>query len=188
MKLLREPLVHFLLIGAALFGLFALGGKPAAQPAGDGADRRIVITPGLLDNLRVSFARAMGHPPTAVELQGLVDDFVREEILNREARALGLDRDDPIVRRQLRKRMEFLTAQNQETAPVTDAELQAYFDKNPAEFKRLDGRQPAFAEMKDEVKLAVQEARGQEAVEADYRKLRERYTVVEEPPKPEAAK
>src|SRR5471032_785458 len=103
MKIWREPLVQFLLLGAALFGVFAWAGKPA------GAERpeQIVLTPGLLENLRVSFERMEQHPPSAKEMDAAVAGYVREEILNREARALGLDRDDVIVRRRLAQRMEF---------------------------------------------------------------------------------
>lgn len=185
MKLLREPLVHFLLLGAALFGLFAVLGR-TGDAAGDAA-HRIDITAGLQDNLTVSFARSMQRPPTPAELQGLIDDFVREEVLNREARKLGLDQDDPVVRRRLRQRMEFLTAQNLGAKPPADAELQAFFDKNPAAFKRPDGRLPGLAEVRDEVVLAWQDARNKEAVDADYRKLREAYTVTVEPAKPAEA-
>jgi len=106
MKLLREPLVHFLLLGALLFGVSAV--VPPA--AGVDSEHRIVITPGRIENLNLSFRRAEGRDPTPAEAQFLIDDYVREEVLCREARALGLDRDDTLVRTVLRQRMEYLAA------------------------------------------------------------------------------
>jgi hypothetical protein len=103
-KLLREPLVLFLLIGALLFGVSALVGTGPMPES----DRRIIVNSGRIQNLKISFRRAEGHDPTPAETQGLIDDYVREEVLCREARALGLDRDDTIVRSVLRQRMEYL--------------------------------------------------------------------------------
>jgi len=104
MKLLREPLLQFLLLGALLFGVSAMvGSGPLPE-----SDRRIVVTTGRIENLKLSFRRAEGRDPTPAETQSLIDDYVREEVLCREARALGLDRDDTIIRSVLRQRMEYL--------------------------------------------------------------------------------
>ena len=104
MKLLREPLVLFLLLGAALFGISAwVGTGPLPE-----SDRRIVVTAGRIENLKISFRRAEGHDPSPPETRDLIDDYIREEVLCREARALGLDRDDTIVRSVLRQKMEYL--------------------------------------------------------------------------------
>jgi hypothetical protein len=72
-----------------------------------------------------------GRPPTDEELQDLVDDWVREEVATREALALGLDRDDPVIRRRLRQKLEFLS---QDSASPTDAELEAYLQAHPEQF------------------------------------------------------
>jgi hypothetical protein len=104
MKLLREPLVLFLLIGALLFGVSAMvGSGPLPE-----SDRRIIVTRGRIENLKLSFHRAEGRDPSPAETQNLIDDYIREEVLCREARTLGLDRDDTIVRSVLRQRMEYL--------------------------------------------------------------------------------
>src|SRR5471030_3322941 len=136
MKFFREPLVHFLLIGAALFGLFAWRGAVVAPVA---RTEQIVITPGLIDNLRTSFERSSGHAPDAKELEQAVEIYVREEVLNREARALGLDRDDTIVRRRLVQRMDFIATDEMKIVSPTDDELRAFFQKNPELFKNADG-------------------------------------------------
>ena len=115
MKLLREPLVHFLLLGAVLFGVFALVGERTSERTG-----HIVVTPGHLEHLTISFTRTRQRPPTVQELAGLMDDYIREEVLYREAVAMGLDRDDTIVRRRLRQKLEFLTEAVAETAPPSE--------------------------------------------------------------------
>jgi hypothetical protein len=130
MKLLREPLVHFLLLGAALFGVFALlGDRSSEHPS------HIVITPGHLEHLLVSFTRTWQRPPTAPELAGLIDDSIREEVLYREAVAMGLDRDDTIVRRRLRQKLEFLTEETAERATPSDEELQTFLQQHLDAFR-----------------------------------------------------
>jgi len=125
---LREPLVHFLALGALLFLVFKWWG------GGPGSDR-IVITPGQIDALVVGFTRTWQRPPTERELKGLIDDYVREEIAVREAMATGLDRDDTIIRRRLRQKLEFVAEDTIDAVPPTDAELQAWLDANPDKFR-----------------------------------------------------
>ena len=130
MKLLREPLVHFLVLGAALFLLY----KIVADPVGDRSDR-IVVTSGHIERLVEGWKRTWQRPPTRKELEGLIEDHIREEILYREARAMGLDRDDTIIRRRLRQKMEFLFEDLGAQANPSDEELQAFLDKNPDAFR-----------------------------------------------------
>jgi hypothetical protein len=108
MKLLREPLVHFLAAGALLFAGYGwLGG--GAGDAGP-ADRRVVVGEREAAWLAETWQRQRQRPPSAEELQGLLADYLREELLARSARALELDRDDTVVRRRLAQKMEFLLA------------------------------------------------------------------------------
>jgi PPIC-type PPIASE domain len=120
----REPLVHFLAIGALLFFLFEWRGSGPAS-------RRIVITPGQVDSLAAGFARTWQRSPTDEELKGLIDEYVREEIATREAIAAGLDRDDTIIRRRLRQKMEFLAEDTIDTSPPTDVELRTWLEAHP---------------------------------------------------------
>jgi hypothetical protein len=126
--MIREPLVHFLLIGAALFLLFEWGG------GGEG-DRRIVITRGQIEHLAQSFEVVWLRPPTDEELQGLVDDYVREEVAIREAIAMGLDRDDTVIRRRLRQKLEFLVEDSLDTHPPTDEDLSFWLEKHAESFR-----------------------------------------------------
>ena len=127
MRLLREPLLHFLVIGAVLFGVFRLA-------ADDGpAQGEIIVSAGQIASLEAIFSRTWQWPPTAGERESLVKDYIRDEVLYREAIAMGLDRDDAIIRRRMRQKMEFvadLTAQ----AEPTDAELKTFVADHPAWF------------------------------------------------------
>jgi parvulin-like peptidyl-prolyl cis-trans isomerase-like protein len=120
LRWLREPLLHFLILGAALFWLAGAFGEP-----GGGRQGRIVLTAGDLEQLEAGFERTWQRPPTQEELAGLLEDRVREEIFYREALALGLDRDDTIVRRRMRQKMEFLS-EDLAAAEPSDAELESW--------------------------------------------------------------
>jgi hypothetical protein len=133
-SLLREPLVHFLLIGAALFLFFSWTGG-----SGGPDSNRIVIGPGQVEHLATGFARTWRRPPTQAELKGLIDDYVREEMATREARTMGLDREDTVIRRRLRQKLEFLVEDAAEAVPPTDAELQAWLDEHTEDY-RLEPR------------------------------------------------
>ena len=130
--LLREPLLHFLVLGAALFGLFHLvDGKKAEPP------NRIVVSSARMANLADGFARTWQRPPSKEELRGLVDDYVRDEVFYREGQAAGLDRDDAIIRRRVRQKMEFF-AEDMSVQEPSEEQLAAYLQSNPDRFKSED--------------------------------------------------
>ena len=127
---LREPLFHFLALGALLFVIgWATGDEQG--PLGS----RIVVSPGQIDRLASSFAATWQRPPTQRELQGLVEDHIREEVYFREALALGLDRDDIIIRRRLRQKVEFLTQDLADAVEPTEEELQTFLDENIDDYR-----------------------------------------------------
>ena len=127
---LREPLIHFLLIGAALFLIFAVYDDTA-----DPQSSRIVITNGQIEYLKASFARTRQHSPTEQELQGLIYGYVREEILYREALALGLDKNDSVIRRRLRQKLELMGDDLAGIAVPTDDQLQQFLESNADKFR-----------------------------------------------------
>ncbi len=129
-SVLREPLVHFLVLGALLFLFFQWKGGGS----GPGSNR-IVITHAQIEQLAVGFTRTWQKPPTEQELKGLVDEYVKDEIATREAVAMGLDRDDVIIRRRLRQKLEFIAEGTVASIPPTDAELTAWMDKHPTAFQ-----------------------------------------------------
>lgn len=129
-KVLGEPLVHFLLLGAFLFLFFYWRG------GGSGASsNRIVITHAQIGQLALGFARTWQKPPNDAELKGLIDEYVKDEIATREAVAMGLDRDDVIIRRRLRQKLEFIAEDTVASVPPTDAELAAWMSKHPDAFQ-----------------------------------------------------
>jgi hypothetical protein len=129
-RLLREPLIHFLVLGAGIFILFG-----AVGDVRDEKSDRIVVSAGKIENLAKLWRRTWQRPPTAEELDGLIVDHVKEEVFYREARVLGLDLDDTIIRRRLRQKMEFLVEDVAAAAEPTEAELQAFLEKNPDAFR-----------------------------------------------------
>lgn len=123
-SLFREPLPRFLLAGAALFAAYHWLGKPPPHT------HRIVITGETRAALRTEHRQLTGRDPSAEEEQALLDRYIDNEVLVREAIARGLDRDDVIVRRRLIQKMEFL---NQDRDPIPDPgedQLRAYFDEH----------------------------------------------------------
>ena len=127
----REPLVHFLLLGAVLFIAYSLVSKPGSS---DGPGK-ITVTHGQIENLVSGFAKAWQRPPTSEELAGLVRDLVREEVYCREAMALGLDKDDTVIRRRLRQKMEFISDDIAAMPEPTDADLNAYLRTHTDRFR-----------------------------------------------------
>jgi hypothetical protein len=135
-KFFREPLVHFLLIGAGLFLLFGWRSGPVSLPAGPSGSpsTKVVVAQDEIDRMVGVFARTWQRPPTEEEAKGLVEDFVRNEIYYREALAMGLDRDDGVIRRRMRQKMEFILEDITSQTEPTDEELLAYMKKHPDSF------------------------------------------------------
>lgn len=128
-RLLQEPLLHFLLLGALLFLAYGLLADPGRAPVA------IVVTQGRIEHLAASFARTWQRPPSEAELKGLVDEWVRDEMATREAIALGLDQDDPVIRRRLRQKLEFLSADLAAQSEPSDADLESYLQAHPDAFR-----------------------------------------------------
>ena len=133
-RLLKEPLLHFLLAGAALFGLYALVNQ--GDPEGSDGAEAIVVSAARIKTLSENFAKVWQRPPNAAELDGLIQEFIREEIMYREAKAMGLDRDDTIVRRRMRQKMEFIFEDLASAPPPTDDQLHAFLRKHPDRFRK----------------------------------------------------
>ena len=129
-RILREPLFHFLVLGLGLFLVFSV----VRDPISDSSDR-IVVSTGQIEQLAELFTRTWQRPPTADELEGLIQEHIKEEVFYREALAMGLDRDDTVVRRRLRQKVEFLTDDLLATLDPTEEQLQSYLAKNADDFR-----------------------------------------------------
>jgi peptidyl-prolyl cis-trans isomerase C len=128
---LREPLLHFLALGLLLFATDHVLNR---APARERTPTRIELTPDDLRQLQVAFAARWQREPTPEEMNGLVEDRVRDEVLYREALVLGLGQDDPIVRRRLAQRMELVAGDPSPNREPTPLELEAWFEKNRQRF------------------------------------------------------
>lgn len=139
-RILGEPLLHFALLGIGLFALYQIvSGGALSDP------EEIVVDGPRIAGLAEQFERSWRRPPTAAELGGLVESYVRDEVLYREGLALGLDRDDSVIRSRVRLKMEVLG--DGAEIPVSDADLQAWLDANADRYAtpaRYDVRQVYF--------------------------------------------
>jgi hypothetical protein len=125
----REPLIHFFVIAAVLFGVYGL--LNPEQSAGDS----IVLDDARLQALSRQFERTWQRAPTDRELRGLVESWIREELLYREGLAMGLAEGDPVVRRRLAQKMEFI-AQDMGSADPDSATLRAFFEERRDQYRR----------------------------------------------------
>jgi peptidyl-prolyl cis-trans isomerase C len=128
---LREPLLHFLLIGIALFAVYAYAHRGRG---GIESPRQIALTLDDLRQMDMYFESQWHRQPTPAEFQATVEDRVREEVLYREALAMGLDKDDTIVKRRMAQKMQFLAEDVAAAHEPSTAELKAWFEKNSNKF------------------------------------------------------
>ena len=126
---LREPLLHFVVAGMFVFlvSLWRGGGVEAES-------RTILINQDKVERLSASWEQIWRRAPTQSEIDGLIRDYIKEEIYYREAKRLGLDEDDIVIRRRLRSKMEFLATAQAENASVDDRTLQRWLDRYPERF------------------------------------------------------
>jgi hypothetical protein len=179
-KWLREPLVHFLLLGALLFLFSAWKGGPSARAS------RIVVTRARIEELRAGFLGTWQRPPTEAELAGLIEEDIRDEVSVREAVAGGLDLNDPIIRRRLRRKLELSNEEAVEAASPTDEDLRVFLKAHPESLGLpgigADGRPRELAEVRETVEREWRAAQRKERDDALFRKLLARYQVVVEAP------
>jgi len=130
-RFLKEPLVHFLALGGLLFAIGLIRGEPDTPTS-----TRIAITEGHIDRLVQVFGMTWNRPPTEAEFRGLVEEMLKEEVLYREALGMGLDQDDQIIRRRLRQKLEFMTADFVGTIEPTEEELTEYLNTNVDKYRQ----------------------------------------------------
>lgn len=128
-NLWREPLVHFMLIGAAIFVFYGVTRDVASE-----APNRIVVSSGQVEQLSANFNRVWMRSPTEDELNALIERHVREEVFYREAVAMGLDQNDPQVRQRMRMKLEYML-EDLSAQSVTDKALIAFLQKHPEKFR-----------------------------------------------------
>ena len=129
-RVIREPLVHFVVLGAALLAVYAW-----RSDADDGAENQIELTAQDIQILRTGWEGQWNRPPTEEEMSGLIDARVREEVLYRTAVSMGLDQNDLVVRRRMVQKMDLLTASLSSLAEPPEEELRALFEERREEYR-----------------------------------------------------
>jgi hypothetical protein len=122
-KLYKEPLLHFLIIGALIFVLFSVVNKDEVSVS----NNKIIVTAAEIERLSDNWSKARNRPPSEIELQGLVESYIREEVYYREALALGLDQNDTVLRRRLMQKLEFLSNDLAELNTPDESDLNKFF-------------------------------------------------------------
>ena len=132
MKLLREPLLHFMFIGAAIYLLYGV----FAEPLPEADDKTIVVSAGEVEWMQTAWQKRWNRPPTSQEFDGLVQQYIKETVLYREALTMGLNQHDQVIRRRLAQKLEFLAKDLVALTPPTEEELQSYFEENQARYQQ----------------------------------------------------
>ncbi|NGZ10599.1 MAG: peptidyl-prolyl cis-trans isomerase [Nitrospira sp. LK70] len=125
-----EPLVHFLILGGLLFGAHGWINRGNDDPP-----RVLRVTAAEVNWLAETWTKQWQRQPSEEELRGLVADYVKEELLAREAKEVGLDENDTIVRRRLAQKMEFLVQDTARLAEPGEDELRRLYDTEPARYR-----------------------------------------------------
>jgi peptidyl-prolyl cis-trans isomerase C len=130
-KVLREPLLHFMFIGAVIYSLYGLFAEPVVEEN----DKIIVVPAGEIEWMQTSWQKRWNRPPTTREFDGLIQQYIKETVLYREALTMGLNKHDQVIRRRLAQKLEFLAKDLVALTPPTEAELLAYFDEHQAGYQ-----------------------------------------------------
>jgi hypothetical protein len=133
-KLVREPLLHFVLLGAGLFLASSLMNKGNVSDS-----RKIIVGRDQVAQVVDTFTQANRRPPTEQEKEGLIRDYIRGEVYYREALAMGLDRDDAVIRPRLRTKLQFMVENIAAQVEPTDDQLRTYLADHAGKF-RIDER------------------------------------------------
>lgn len=134
LKLAREPLLHFALTGIALFAITWAFRGPREAPGEP--ELRVHVSAGKIHQMTLAFTRTWRRPPSVEELEGLIEDHIREEVLAREAVAVGLDRDDLIIRRRLRQKMDVVLDDIARLGAPSERTLRDFLSANPDRFRK----------------------------------------------------
>ena len=144
MPLLKEPLLHFAVVGAILFGGYSWLNNTGADTT---AVEPVRIGEGDVRWLKQTWSSQRVRAPSAVELKGLIDDLLTEKLMAREAEAIGIGEDDTIIRRRLAQKLKFLVEDTAQLAEPSEAELRQFYAANASRFEtpgRLSFRQVYF--------------------------------------------
>ena len=133
-RLFKEPLIQFLIIGAAIYGAYALFGSPEE----DYRDNIILVDSNRINAMVSEWESRWQRPPTRQEIDGLIQQYIKEDVLYRQAVAMGLNEDDPITRRRMAQKLEFLTSDLAQMQEPAEGELETFFEENEETYRDPD--------------------------------------------------
>lgn len=133
-RLFTEPLIQFLIIGACIYGAYALFGAPEE----DFRDTRVHVDSARINGFISEWESRWNRPPTREEIDGLIQSYIKEDVLYRQAVAMGLNEDDPITRRRMAQKLEFLTSDLAMMVQPAEGELEQYFSDNSEAYRAPD--------------------------------------------------
>ncbi len=173
-KLLKEPLLHFLLIGLGLFFLFS----QLTNEEKPSNTQQIIINKSKLEVLSRTFMEENGRVPTSKELQKLLEDDIREEVLYHEAISQGLDKDDRVIRHRLAQKMKYLFEDVTMLDEPSDEVLKAYLQENSEKFTKSSGNVPKYSEIKQQLKQEWIANEQKKENDAFYENLKSHYEII----------
>jgi len=133
-RLFTEPLIQFLIVGAGIYGAYALFGTPEENFR----DTLVHVDSNRINAFISEWESRWNRPPTQQEIDGLIQSYIREDVLYRQAVAMGLNEDDPITRRRMAQKLEFLTSDLAMMVQPEAGELELYFEQNKEPYRQPD--------------------------------------------------
>ena len=133
-QLFKEPLLQFLIIGAAIYGAYTL----FASPEDDYRDNTIRVDANRINVMISEWEARWNRSPTRQEMEGLIQAYIKEDVLYRQAVAMGLNEDDPITRRRMAQKLEFLTSDLASFQQPAEGELKQFFEENLDSYRDPD--------------------------------------------------
>ena len=133
-RLFTEPLIQFLVLGGLIYGAYALYGTPEE----DYRDTQIIVDANRINAYISEWESRWNRPPTREEIDGVIQQYVKEDILYRQAVAMGLNEDDPITRRRMAQKLEFLTSDLSSMQQPAEGELEQFFEDSKANYQQPD--------------------------------------------------
>ena len=168
MHILKEPLFHFILIGAVFFGIYSELNRSSHSDD-------VIITEEALLALKSEFKKDWNRSATDEELDILIEDLIREELAVREGLELGLDEHDPVIRQRLRQKLELMVEESAVVGEPTEEELEEYLKVNWDLFRNFDGSVPPLNEIRNLVIFEWENTQRMHQLEQYYKDLETKY-------------
>lgn len=170
MSISKEPLLHFVLIGAIFFGIFTVVNRPDPSSG-------IVVSSNDIQLMETTFSNDWNRVATAEEREIMIEDLVREELAVREGLELGLDEGDPVVRQRIRQKLELMVEEDAVVGEPTDEELALYLKENWDLFRNRDGSVPPLDEIRNLVIFEWENTERIQQLDKFYSDLERKYGV-----------